>query len=96
MFPPYLAGDASAATIWDNYNWYSSPENVGRTDPMILNQHLIHHLLPEAKFILIVRDPVNRYVLYDSCVHYKVLISHCIIYTTRFTLKVVTRGYLDD
>ena len=57
-----MSGEASAGTIWDNCNWYGLPENEGRSDPVMFNQHLIQHLIPDAKFILILRDPTERYV----------------------------------
>ncbi|ESO98385.1 hypothetical protein LOTGIDRAFT_214000 [Lottia gigantea] len=59
-YHPLITGDASASTLWDNDEWWSLKENCGATEPRFTNADYIHHFLPHAKIIVILRDPVDR------------------------------------
>ncbi|ELT90468.1 hypothetical protein CAPTEDRAFT_222727 [Capitella teleta] len=55
-----VTGEASASTLWDNRVWKHFPENQGLSEPrMLIAQHL-HHFQPQAKIIVIIRNPVDR------------------------------------
>ncbi|XP_064601113.1 carbohydrate sulfotransferase 15-like [Liolophura sinensis] len=53
--------DCSASTMWDHSNWRYIPQNNLTSDePSVTNIHSIHHLLPNAKMIVIMRNPIDR------------------------------------
>ena len=58
-----FVGEASAGTIWDSHNWMALPENVGFTEPVKLTSDAVKSLLPDTRFIYIVREPTSRWVL---------------------------------
>ena len=55
-----IMGDGTSNYFTDSIYWMDTPENANFTEPEILIPHLIHHLNPEIKLILILRDPVER------------------------------------
>ena len=55
-----IMGDGTPDYFTDSTYWMDTPENVNFTCPEVLIPHLIHHLNPLTKLILIVRDPVER------------------------------------
>ncbi|CAH1784895.1 unnamed protein product [Owenia fusiformis] len=55
-----ITGDASASTLWDNAHWDSYHGNAGREDPFYLTPQFLHHLQPDAKFIVSLRNPTLR------------------------------------
>lgn len=55
-----VTGDVSPAILWDQGYWRLMPENAGLEEPAVLVPHLIKHLLPDTKFIIIVRNPTDR------------------------------------
>ena len=65
-FHPLVATEGSASTVWDNSNLFS--EN-SYDDPPYLNIHVIQSVLPNAKFVLIIRNPVNR--LYSDYLYFQ-------------------------
>ena len=60
LSPP---ADASVSTLWDSDDWWRLGENCGRDEPLYTNVDYIHRFLPNAKIIIILRDPTERCVL---------------------------------
>ena len=56
----YVTVDGSASTIWDNNALFPTFGSMNARDPTILTAHLIHQQLPDAKCVVIVRNPVKR------------------------------------
>lgn len=61
----FVSGEASASTMWDNSAWSYFYDNVTNTEPPVLVQDFIHAFQPQAKFIVMLRDPVERSVKSD-------------------------------
>ena len=59
-----IMGDGTSNTFTDSIYWMDTPENAKFSQPEILIPHLVHHLNPQTKLILVLRDPVER--LYSS------------------------------
>jgi len=57
-YHPIVVTEASASTVWDNDNLFRSRYQLH--PPPFLNIHVIHALLPYAKFVVITRNPVAR------------------------------------
>ncbi|KAK3089005.1 hypothetical protein FSP39_000064 [Pinctada imbricata] len=57
---PYVTGDGTPMDFWDFSGWPLIPQNKGLQDPKILTPHLINHVNPNAKFVLIFREPAER------------------------------------
>ena len=55
-----IVGDGTTNTFTDSNYWMDTPENANFTQPEILIPHLIYHLNPQTKLILLLRDPVER------------------------------------
>lgn len=53
-------GEASASTMWDNNAWIFFYDNSADGDPPFLIQDFIHTFQPNAKLIVMLRDPVER------------------------------------
>ena len=64
----YITLDASASTVWDNHAVFGSFGDVNSSDPTYLIPHYIHREIPQAKCVLIVRDPVKR--LYSDYLYF--------------------------
>ncbi|KAL7856439.1 hypothetical protein SRHO_G00153380 [Serrasalmus rhombeus] len=63
-----IIGEASASTMWDNNAWAYFCDNATEGEPPFLIQDFIHALQPEARFIAILRDPVER--LYSDYLYF--------------------------
>ncbi|XP_026771069.3 carbohydrate sulfotransferase 15 isoform X1 [Pangasianodon hypophthalmus] len=63
-----IIGEASASTMWDNNAWSYLYGNTSEAEPPFLIQDFIHALQPEARFIAILRDPVER--LYSDYLYF--------------------------
>ncbi|XP_060063198.1 carbohydrate sulfotransferase 15-like [Ylistrum balloti] len=59
-FHDVITGDGSPMDFWDFRGWTDIPQNDGLKDPGILTPHLIHHINPNTKFIVLLRDPIER------------------------------------
>uniref|UniRef100_A0AAQ5YE57 Sulfotransferase n=1 Tax=Amphiprion ocellaris TaxID=80972 RepID=A0AAQ5YE57_AMPOC len=63
-------GEASASTMWDNQAWsYLHGDREEETGPPFLAQDFIHAVQPDAKIIIMLRDPVER--LYSDYLYFK-------------------------
>lgn len=56
-----VAGEASASTMWDNNAWVYFYDNTTEGGPPFLIQDFLHALQPHARFIVMLRDPVERW-----------------------------------
>ncbi|KAI4879443.1 hypothetical protein NFI96_001102 [Prochilodus magdalenae] len=63
-----IIGEASASTMWDNNAWVYFYDNGTGTEPPCLVQDFIHAVQPEARFIVMLRDPVER--LYSDYLYF--------------------------
>ncbi|XP_036828508.1 carbohydrate sulfotransferase 15 isoform X2 [Oncorhynchus mykiss] len=63
-------GEASASTMWDNNAWAYFYDNSteAEAEPPFLIQDFIHTLQPDARFIVMLRDPVER--LYSDYLYF--------------------------
>ncbi|XP_078319066.1 carbohydrate sulfotransferase 15-like [Crassostrea virginica] len=55
-----IIGDGTPMDFWDFSGWPLIPQNIGHQEPKIITPHLIKHLNPYVKFILIFRQPSER------------------------------------
>ncbi|CAC5399095.1 CHST15 [Mytilus coruscus] len=55
-----ITGDGTPMDMWDFRGWPQIPQNLNKSEPEILTPHLIRHLYPEMKFIIILRNPIDR------------------------------------
>lgn len=54
--------------MWDNNAWASAYENSTQGEPPFLIQDFVHALQPDARFIVMLRDPVER--LYSDYLYF--------------------------
>lgn len=66
--PDIIIGEASASTMWDNNAWAYFYENSTQREPPFLIQDFMHALQPDARFIVMLRDPVER--LYSDYLYF--------------------------
>ena len=55
-----IEGDGTPMDMSDNSGWPSIPQNNRLTEPKYMTPHMIKHLNPDVKLIVILRDPVER------------------------------------
>ncbi|KAJ8300580.1 hypothetical protein KUTeg_022099, partial [Tegillarca granosa] len=55
----YGYGDGSVGDLWDFTGWPQIHQNRGLKEPKVLTPHLIKHLSPNTKFIIMLRDPIR-------------------------------------
>ncbi|XP_010867164.1 carbohydrate sulfotransferase 15 [Esox lucius] len=65
-----IIGEASASTMWDNNAWVYFYDNgtEAEAEPPFLIQDFIHAIQPDARFIVMLRDPVER--LYSDYLYF--------------------------
>lgn len=63
-----ITGDCSASTLFDNVNWRMLPHADNAQEPEYTNADYIHHINPNAKVIMMLRDPVSR--LYSDFLYF--------------------------
>ncbi|XP_025093899.1 carbohydrate sulfotransferase 15-like isoform X1 [Pomacea canaliculata] len=69
-YNPYIVGDGSASTFWDNNKWPLTPGNENCMEPGIINADYIRSLNPSVKVIIIVRNPAIR--VFSDYVYFQV------------------------
>ena len=57
----FLTGDGSASTLWDNRNLLKHHKDKQMNLPPFTNADIIRKLIPNAKIIILLRNPVTRY-----------------------------------
>ncbi|XP_078331635.1 carbohydrate sulfotransferase 15-like isoform X1 [Crassostrea virginica] len=63
-----ITGHGDPMDFWDHSLWWLIPQNdQNASEPTVLTPHLIQHVLPDIKLILMLRDPVER--LYSHYYH---------------------------
>ncbi|XP_068597362.1 carbohydrate sulfotransferase 15 [Brachionichthys hirsutus] len=67
--PQFITGEASASTMWDNRAWYNVRKDKNESETTFLVQDFIHTVQPNAKIIIILRDPVER--LYSDYLYFQ-------------------------
>ena len=75
-FHPLVLTEGSASTVWDNHRLF--PLGTYK-DPPYLQIQAIHSVLPDAKFVLIIRNPTSR--LYSSFLWFKKIHSPNVFHT---------------
>ena len=68
-YHPKILGDYSASYLYDQLQWKRYSQNAGLTEPKVLSAHAIHYILPDAKFVVILRNPSDR--LFSDFCYYK-------------------------
>ncbi|KAM4591487.1 carbohydrate sulfotransferase 15-like isoform 2-T2 [Odontesthes bonariensis] len=63
-----ITGEASASTMWDNQAWSYIHRDRAETEPPFLVQDFIHAVQPDARIIIMLRDPVER--LYSDYLYF--------------------------
>ena len=54
------SGDGSSFLFWEDNGWPSHPRNKGLTEPRYTTAMALHTAQPQAKIIVLLRDPANR------------------------------------
>ena len=54
------AGEGSPSNMYKNYHWRYLPGNENMDEPKYVILDYIHHVQPQAKVLIIFRDPVDR------------------------------------
>lgn len=63
-----ITGHADPMDFWDHTLWWLIPQNNGNaSEPVFTTPHLIHHVQPNIKLILLLREPAER--LYSHYYH---------------------------
>lgn len=92
----HVAGEASASTMWDNNAWVYFYDNTTEGEPPFLIQDFVHALQPHARFIVMLRDPVERWEkknthpcnAFDS----DVMLQMSFLPTVRKMMRLIYRG----
>ena len=66
-YHPVITGDGSPSTLWNMDRWMLYPGNENSTEPQIMVANLIHSFTPQARIIIMLRNPVDR--LYSHYFH---------------------------
>lgn len=56
----YITGDGTPMDFWDFRGWSEDPQNAGLDEPRFLTPHAMRHLYSDPKFIVMVRNPIDR------------------------------------
>ena len=56
-------GDGTPMDMWDFRGWKMIPQNRGLQEPKYLTPHLIQHINPGVKLIVLLRNPADRFCL---------------------------------
>lgn len=60
-----VPGDLDPQTIWRIPRWIQIKGNEDKVEPRYLPAHHIHRLNPKTKFIVLLRNPVERYAQFQ-------------------------------
>ena len=52
--------DGSPPDMWEFRGWTQLPQNRNLRNPAVLTPHLMRHLYRDPKFLILVREPVER------------------------------------
>ncbi len=52
--------DASPQYLWEYNGWRQVPGNQGLVEPRYLAAHAIQALVPQARILVLLREPVER------------------------------------
>nr|XP_022316415.1 carbohydrate sulfotransferase 15-like isoform X2 [Crassostrea virginica] len=55
-----ITGDGTPMDMWDFRGWKMIPQNRGLQEPKYLTPHLIQHINPGVKLIVLLRNPADR------------------------------------
>ncbi|XP_021357534.1 carbohydrate sulfotransferase 15-like [Mizuhopecten yessoensis] len=64
----FITGEGSQSTLWDHTWWWWYTKNRNDEEPRLLNAHIIRHILPDVKLLVILRNPVDR--LYSDYLYF--------------------------
>lgn len=59
-FSRIVSADSTPANMHIHRNWQQLPGNEDLMEPKYTNFHYLNHVSPNAKIIIIIRDPVTR------------------------------------
>ena len=58
--------------FWDEFNWKLIPQNDPKaTEPLWTTPYFVHHMNPNVRLLLMLRDPVERYFVHRHCIENK-------------------------
>ncbi len=55
-----LPVDGTPSSLWDYDGWWRIPGNRGLAEPRYILAHTVRKLVPDAKIVVILRNPVDR------------------------------------
>ena len=55
------SGDASPTYLVENTQWDVFEGNEGCSEPRVIPASFIRHMYPDARIIILLRDPIERY-----------------------------------
>ena len=61
FFSTDVTGEASASTFWNNNYWCEGQASCREGQYQLTTAQYIHALQPQARFVVILRDPTDRY-----------------------------------
>jgi hypothetical protein len=66
----FILGDDGSYYFWEDNGWPNHPGNKGLTEPRYTTSMALHTAQPEAKLIVLLRDPTERYPFYEHLLSY--------------------------
>ena len=69
-FRGLVYGDGTPRTIWHGDTWHEDSSNKAQPEPITLLPHKLHHVNPNAKIIVSMRNPTDR-LLSDFKFYYR-------------------------
>lgn len=56
----FIIGDGTPMDFWDFTGWRHIVQNKEHEKPVVLTPHLMKHMNPKVKFIVLLRNPIDR------------------------------------
>ena len=56
-----LAVEGTPHYLWEHSGWQHFPGNAGLSEPKYILAHTLYALRPSLKFLVILRNPADRY-----------------------------------